>query len=652
MLDKADLRKGYELFLKGVQAHILPEPNWDAVLSHYVDAANLGLEECWKFVAWAHKRTPIKLPIKLEGVSKKSDVVALIEMLMADELSSIATVEIYQRGAYVSKWLDKRSQNVNSVEWNTVQALIDASKFGKNYHSLKNDLVEVGLVNNVLDKAGIPVPFCHKQKGQYEEGWDSVDELVFANGTFQVVGKKSTSHVPLIIQQDLDTICALVGNGWEKMVPSFSLDRLNGPFAQSTFNSKIFSPDWLAGTEFGRSMYQADWLMKAMSMANGVPSFTEPFESGGTQENWPIPLLAKEIYLAKGNDTLANGSEAQHTRLNIVGTPPEVEVTAKQSADEKIELHYRIMNTGIRIANSIIWYDEDGVRHDERHDDYTTRVGAQAKLLEDNHDELCEMFPVFRRVELLLAIYAIVSSAVERGFRFDWGETMSGLHGETSDAFSHQTLVWQSVARTNVFRAGETFSIRAYHAGGCTCSGGVTAQSAIEEVKPRSENWKTADYDRLAPREIPKHSAQIWAEHPFKRGRIIENVLERTEYLDWDKTDSFEKWPTTDTTVSKAFLASAESKRFANNFPAVDFMRGNIAVSVKSVDPNSRYWMFAMSRHIDQLANTEITDGSDNKFEMRLDVRFPSNSNVQDKYLNGLREYARKKGVFVSVGTI
>lgn len=71
----------------------------------------------------------------------------------------------------------------------------------------------------------------------------------------------------------------------------------------------------------------------------------------------------------------------------------------------------------------------------------------------------------------------------------------------------------------------------------------------------------------------------VWDLNPLVRGNIIESTLAQTTYKDW-------------------FNVGQLNNGF---FPLVDFQKGNVLVSMKSVDTNGGSWMNAMQNHIRDL---------------------------------------------------
>ena len=122
------------------------------------------------------------------------------------------------------------------------------------------------------------------------------------------------------------------------------------------------------------------------------------------------------------------------------------------------------------------------------------------------------------------------------------------------------------------------------------------------------------------------HNKCVWTLDPIARGNAIEQALADSEY------SMANGW---------GHLGALDD----GFFPLVDFCNGTEVVSLKTVDrgPNS-YWgdLYA---HVNDLANTTITEGGVVQQKV-LDLRVPPGklSSVQ-----ALADYARSKGLRVIV---
>ena len=98
--------------------------------------------------------------------------------------------------------------------------------------------------------------------------------------------------------------------------------------------------------------------------------------------------------------------------------------------------------------------------------------------------------------------------------------------------------------------------------------------------------------------DILNLTSEVWRRNPLERGRLIEKHLAATEYKDW-------------------YYVGAEMN---GKFPLVDFQKGNMLVSLKTVDTTGKTWFERISKHIDDLG-TRSANIDGNKAHMMLDLR-------------------------------
>lgn len=107
----------------------------------------------------------------------------------------------------------------------------------------------------------------------------------------------------------------------------------------------------------------------------------------------------------------------------------------------------------------------------------------------------------------------------------------------------------------------------------------------------RAGAWKNSG-------EVLEGNIDVWRLKPIDRGIEIENRVAKTDYHD-------------------CFRAGQ-----ANNgkFPLIDFQKGNVLVSLKTVDTRSKGWFNRMAKHIRALGESGATV-SDKPAKMKLDIR-------------------------------
>lgn len=129
---------------------------------------------------------------------------------------------------------------------------------------------------------------------------------------------------------------------------------------------------------------------------------------------------------------------------------------------------------------------------------------------------------------------------------------------------------------------------------------------------------------------------------PVQRGREIQYYVYENEYKTsgWGNTDDYEVW---DDTVGDYIKVKGQ------NFPLIDFHKGDMVVSLKSINTNGASWYNRTKDHIDDLARRSIKGSSGNEVPLAnrtLDVR------VQPGGLAAtgiLKEYASEAGIKIVI---
>ncbi|PWU05993.1 MAG: hypothetical protein C5B43_02450 [Verrucomicrobia bacterium] len=104
--------------------------------------------------------------------------------------------------------------------------------------------------------------------------------------------------------------------------------------------------------------------------------------------------------------------------------------------------------------------------------------------------------------------------------------------------------------------------------------------------------------DEIGEMPSAEERAKIWKLKPFDRGNEIENILAKTDYHDWFRV----------------------GQEMNGKFPLVDFQKGNVYVSLKTVDTKSKGWFSRMKKHIEALEKSGLMV-SHKPAQVRLDIR-------------------------------
>ena len=128
------------------------------------------------------------------------------------------------------------------------------------------------------------------------------------------------------------------------------------------------------------------------------------------------------------------------------------------------------------------------------------------------------------------------------------------------------------------------------------------------------------------------NAKSVWELSPMERGIAIELKLGKTDYKSWTHIDS-----------------QMVGNFKPGMFPLVDYMKGKVALSVKSVDTTGKTWVKRMKAHIEDLASRGVTINGE-PAEMMLDLRVqPGAKILSSNDLDQLQKLAERKNVFLKI---
>jgi hypothetical protein len=245
-----------------------------------------------------------------------------------------------------------------------------------------------------------------------------IDGRIHANGTPQGRGQW-----PLIFQDDIKVALALAfANEAGPSTPTFSLDRVEARSAGAKYDSilqrKVFDPEWLGTTDFGRSLFWSDYLMQQLVGIEGMPmqSLTDhtrtrrqqKAEDPGSSWEWLSKLLATEGPETP-KDSLGSRMCIKLRRLSVTISPDKTEIILRSG--------------GCYLEASYIRPASNG-KHNYayRLNDTATQAGATAANVNVGWKRLSRIFPVFARLEQLLTLYKILEHGRQLGWRLSPNE--------------------------------------------------------------------------------------------------------------------------------------------------------------------------------------------------------------------------------------
>lgn len=427
----------------------------------YYERAQAGVHPCAStFIEWLDSGESVESPLPLAQASQPDVIRNLLREYSAP---GVQWSRSYSRGIQLLREFVRNESTEIKRLWHSVKTAYDAVSVGWSAKRLTSSISNVGPLHNCTDESGIPIAGLLRARNHNEaEGWMDVVGIRYSDGVFDVIGTPSGPLPPMINCDDIDVALKLAFFERLDLNPSFSLEDARHPAGyELQLNRKEFTPAWLGNTSFGQSMFLADWIMKALTMRDGLPSISDPFISGAGKSGWRPTAIMEAVGNFEGDFTVPPNDEILHGRLEIVAKNVTLRRASYVSRLSQKVVEYAMDDVQIKIESSLYRSNLLGRREHFRSNDPLTDPGGKAKVIEDNYNYLTSEFPVFQRVRLLLGIYSVF-----RQFRRE------GLHPSASE----ELRLMRKFSTVDGGDLGDwEYCPKAFHKDGCTCSGGVSA---------------------------------------------------------------------------------------------------------------------------------------------------------------------------------
>ena len=482
-----------EAMFHGMAAHIRGGDHLQDAKRYYLRALTGSHPAAKTFIQWIDGGERLTLPIPAQQWEDEATLCAAIE---AAKRESLSLSESNKRGMKFASEAATFKDIRTSHLWHSLRMLADITEAGGTYHQVQRSIARVGPIHNELDSSGVPIAGVLKRGRFRQDAWLNLDILEFSNGDFTAEGTPCGDHVPLLTRDDLDVAAALAFlDERGPIAPSFSLDRAPSKRTDMRLDRKTFDPPWLAATDFGQSMFFADWLMKSFALKDALPSLTDPLVSGGSVNGWMQPLLMKAVGSARGDHILPDGTRADHGRLEIVVRSIDVAKAVFSKHFLRKSYQYQLNDIDLFIESSLFNGDDDCQKSTHfRRDDPTSGPGAKAAVLMENYSHACDLFPAFERVGLVLATFSIMAQARQDGVE---------LSARTRRRIANRKK--QYTAEVNLLFPGYELSPKPFHNGGCYCQGGVSGRPKATVTATQSSPFSKRSKDlKLFNRQEPR----------------------------------------------------------------------------------------------------------------------------------------------------
>ena len=319
----------------------------------------------------------------------------------------------------------------------------------------------------------------------------SISSAVFSGSMATLLANKHSNNTNTITKQDFAVALAMASI---RRDPAFSLDpwdptKPDGPWLRCVYypeqidiTEKNFSFS-LAQTDYGRTMFEADWLLKQLSMGvnlDGYPA-TGPFPSPLPIREFPLALrqLGFRDRFELENASSSNDRNPRYTRLWITvnreetseGLVPPYETfpvssmscSRQMDLGNSIALHFSDVKLGVqvmRMARSVTGELEDV--SDPRLSDPNSSDVIFARLMSDHYDEIAQHYSPLRRLKELAKLQAIAKWLLENDVHVNIDEVLTCIRESRSNAIEKVPALERQSHNVRLF-GGVNLSIRQNH---------------------------------------------------------------------------------------------------------------------------------------------------------------------------------------------
>jgi hypothetical protein len=272
---------------------------------------------------------------------------------------------------------------------------------------------DIGPKYNRIARSGLLLPGEAPFRSWRDQGWQNVDKIEIGPRKISVTGEKADVLPPLVRRCDIDVLLALVLFDRQDTaeLAAFSLEPLASLEGSGVIDwqlsQKQWSPEWLAVTDFGRTLYHVD--ERLVSTRGCTLSMHSPWWSAATDESWQVPMAYRKADGVGGLVTKPGG-RLTYTFAGIRGA------SAASLAGDTLSIS--IARPGVRITGGETTIINGQEIRSIGSDDPAYSVWRTAAVLTQEFESLDFHYPVFGRAAQLLGILAQLNAQHEAIERF------------------------------------------------------------------------------------------------------------------------------------------------------------------------------------------------------------------------------------------
>ncbi len=219
-----------------------------------------------------------------------------------------------------------------------------------------------------------------------------------ANGEIEFRFDEARNSMAYLTKEDIDTALVLAFGDDKPLMPSISMNNLDDrtPFLAE----KVWEPEWLGKTAFGKTLYATDyWMGRICGFKNGELHANEILADylKATQE---IVLGLHEI-----------GLRVDNTNFNL--RPMQIDWFWETDANNQ-EHRCTIKKITMGMLSEKAKFDSENKQYVN---EWSGEDTGHSKIFNERYDEIATMWPIFERQRHLVALTRSLTELRERGFQ-------------------------------------------------------------------------------------------------------------------------------------------------------------------------------------------------------------------------------------------
>jgi len=329
-----------------------------------------------------------------------------------------------------AKWLASNEDWPSQYDWNDLAEAVQARQLSFTFNQAVQSTRDSGPRYNALDERGMPIlgSLMKPSAGEKEEindkkitgsyvpqpGLIKLRRIEVNAEGFKYYGAYSEDLPAMITEEDRQISEILAFGDTEKgpLFPSLSLETENndklgkgaeGSGYNKAFTYKIFDPQWLAHTDFGRTLWITDYLIGQWCWNPEKFKIGNPENCSSPDQHFKARDFIQDLRLTGGRDGGASSARVMiqpKSNYIIPEAPKEGETVYRQDA-ASVDIKQMTM----KVYGSYILNDGNTENRSLFEEDPNFAQGRTVEKLTDRYNEIMQLDPRFERAQQLMGLF-------------------------------------------------------------------------------------------------------------------------------------------------------------------------------------------------------------------------------------------------------